>query len=37
MLSKAKKQGMPSKVIQQMTKLQKEKQELDSLIKKYSK
>ena len=37
MLSKAKKQGMPSKVIQQMTKLQKEKQELDLLIKKYSK
>jgi hypothetical protein len=37
MLSKAKKQGMPSPVIQQMQKLRKEKQELDALIKKYSK
>lgn len=37
MLSKAKQSGMPSKVIQKMAKLQKEKNELDALIKKYSK
>ena len=37
MLSKAKQGGMPSPVIKKMEKLQKEKQELDALIKKYSK
>tara|TARA_B100001564_G_C20458363_1_gene586796 strand:- start:414 stop:623 length:210 start_codon:yes stop_codon:yes gene_type:complete len=36
-LSKAQTSGVPPKVVQQMRKLEKEKQELDNIIKKYSK
>ena len=36
-LSQAQSKGMPSPVITKMKKLQKEKDELDKLIKKYSK
>lgn len=37
MLSKAEKQGVPVPIIQKMKKLQKEKDELDTIIRKYSK
>jgi len=36
-LQKAEKRGMESPIITQMKKLEKEKQELDALLKKYSK
>lgn len=37
MLSKAEKQGVPVPIIQKMKDLQKEKDELDAIIRKYSK
>jgi hypothetical protein len=37
MLSKAQDQGIPSPIIKQMEKLQKEKEYLDQIIKQYSK
>jgi hypothetical protein len=37
MLDKAEKQGMPLPIIQKMKNLEKEKQELDAIIRKYSK
>lgn len=37
MLSKAQKQGVPVPIIQKMKDLQKEKDELDAIIRKYSK
>ena len=37
MLSKAEKQGVPVPIIQKMKELQKEKDELDAIIRKYSK
>lgn len=37
MLAKAEKEGLPLPIIQKMKDLQKEKEELDDIIKKYSK
>jgi hypothetical protein len=37
MLSKAEKEGLPLPIIQKLRNLQKEKEELDNIIRKYSK
>jgi hypothetical protein len=37
MLAKAKQEGIPTPIIQKMKNLQKEKDELDAIIRKYSK
>ena len=37
MLAKAEKEGLPLPIIQKMKSLQKEKEELDAIIRKYSK